>query len=134
MAYTAGMSEADMVARANGEREKLYQRYDHGREPGAEIDPWEDPALDVYQRSDRYGFVHDERLPQKTDPNEAKAKAIEMERVKKWLKMTNKWEDQKTRDVLEKRVFKGIPDKMRSKVSQLEFWYDDIYDKYGICY
>lgn len=110
------MDEAAMVARANEEREKLYQRYDRGREVGADIDPWEDPGFEVYHQTDRYGFIHDKRLPQKTDLNEAKAKQIEMERVKKWLKMTAKWEDRKTREVLEKRVFKGIPDKMRSRV------------------
>lgn len=113
----SGMDEAAMVARANEEREKLYQRYDRGREVGADIDPWEDPAFEVYHQTDRYGFIHDKRLPQKTDLNEAKAKTIEMERVKKWLKMTAKWDDRKTREVLQKRVFKGIPDKMRSRVS-----------------
>lgn len=110
------MDEAAMVARANEEREKLFQRYDRGREAGADIDPWEDPAYEVYHQTDRYGFIHDKRLPQRSDPNEAKARSIEMERVKKWLKMTAKWEDRKTRDVLQKRVFKGIPDKMRSRV------------------
>lgn len=35
------MDEAALVARANEEREKLFLRYDHGREPGADIDPWE---------------------------------------------------------------------------------------------
>lgn len=109
-----------MVARANDEREKLFQRYDHGREPGAEIDEWEDPAFEVYHQTDRYGFIHDKRLPQKTDPNEAKAKAIEMERVKKWLKMTNKWDSKKTMEVLHKRIYKGIPDKMRSGVCKIK--------------
>lgn len=105
-----------MIARANEEREKIFQRYDRGREPGADIDPWEDPGYEVYHQTDRYGFIHDKRLPKKTDPNEEKAKMIEMERVKKWLKMTAKWDSKKTQEVLHKRIFKGIPDKMRSRV------------------
>lgn len=111
------MDEEALVARANEEREKLFLRYDHGREPGANIDPWEDPGFEVYHQTDRYGFIHDKRLPKKTDPNEAKAKQIEMERVKKWLKMTSKWDSKKTTEVLHKRIYKGIPDKMRSRVN-----------------
>lgn len=105
-----------LLRRAIEEREKLFQRYELGREQGAVIDPWEDPGFEVYHQTDRYGFIHDKRLPRKIDPNEAKARAIEMERVKKWLKMTSKWDDKKTREVLHKRICKGIPDKLRSKV------------------
>lgn len=112
------MDEAALVARANEERIKLFQRYDRGREPGAEIDPWEDPAFEIYHQTDRYGFIHDKRLPKKADPNEAKARAIELERVKKWLKMTAKWEDRKTLEVLHRRIYKGIPDRVRTRVSK----------------
>lgn len=28
-----------------------------GREEGAEIDPWEDPAFEVYHVLDRWGFI-----------------------------------------------------------------------------
>jgi len=28
-----------------------------GREEGAEIDEWEDPELEVYHVTDRYGFI-----------------------------------------------------------------------------
>ena len=28
-----------------------------GREEGAQIDPWEDPAFEVYHVTDRYGFI-----------------------------------------------------------------------------
>uniref|UniRef100_A0A1B0CRP3 Rab-GAP TBC domain-containing protein n=1 Tax=Lutzomyia longipalpis TaxID=7200 RepID=A0A1B0CRP3_LUTLO len=107
---------AALIARANEEREKLFQRYEKGREPGAEIDPWEDPGFEVYHQTDRYGFIHDRRLPQKVNPNEAKARAIELERVKKWLKMLNKWNSRETAEKLHSRVYKGIPDKLRSKV------------------
>lgn len=70
----------------------------------------------MYHQTDRYGFIHDKRLPKKTDPNEAKAKQIEMERVKKWLKMTSKWDSKKTTEVLHKRIYKGVPDSLRSRV------------------
>lgn len=113
------LDDEALVARANEERAKLFERYDRGREPGAEIDPWEDPAYEIYHQTDRYGFIHDKRLPKKLDPNETKARAIEMERVKKWLKMLAKWEDKKTKEVTHRRIYKGIPDKLRSRVSDL---------------
>lgn len=108
------MDEKTLIERANEEREKLFQRYDRGREPGNEIDEWEDPGYEVYHQTDRYGFIHDKRLPQKYDANETKAKLIEMERVKKWLKMLSKWESKETSEKLKKRVYKGIPDKLRT--------------------
>lgn len=111
-----GEDEEALIARANEEREKLFLRYDHGREGGVEIDPWEDPGFEVYHQTDRYGFIHDKRLPQKPNPNEQKAKSIELERVKKWLKMLNKWNAKETKEKLRSRVYKGIPDKLRSKV------------------
>ncbi|XP_058822864.1 uncharacterized protein LOC131684205 isoform X2 [Topomyia yanbarensis] len=110
------MDEEALVARAKEERTKIFQRYDLGREAGAVIDPWEDPAFEVYHQTDRYGFIHDKRLPQKHDPHETKANEIEMERVKKWLKMLNKWGDKSALAKLHKRVYKGIPDSLRSRV------------------
>lgn len=43
-----------LVERANEEREKIFLKYERGREPGAEIDPWEDPEFSVYSHTDRY--------------------------------------------------------------------------------
>lgn len=111
--------EEKLLARANEERAKLFQRYDRGREPGAEIDPWEDPGFEIYHQTDRYGFIHDERLPQRADPNEAKARAIEIEREKKWLKMLQRWESKKTAEQLHRRTYKGIPEKLRAMVFNL---------------
>ncbi|XP_055637351.1 uncharacterized protein LOC129776011 isoform X2 [Toxorhynchites rutilus septentrionalis] len=108
------MDEDALIARAKEERAKIFQRYDLGREQGAIIDIWEDPAYEVYHQTDRYGFIHDKRLPQKHDPHETKANEIEMERVKKWLKMLGKWEEKSAK--LHKRVYKGIPDSLRSRV------------------
>ncbi|ETN62314.1 hypothetical protein AND_005994 [Anopheles darlingi] len=120
------MDEESLIARAKEEREKIFQRYDKGREAGAEIDPWEDPQFEVYHQTDRYGFIHDKRLPKKRDPHEAKATEIEMERVKKWIKMlgissdkhapARSWEDRALLAKVRKRVFKGIPEKVRRQV------------------
>lgn len=41
---------------------------------------------------------------------------MEMERVKKWLKMLHSWTSSGTQDKLRKRVFKGVPDKLRGQV------------------
>ena len=38
------MDEETLLARANDERNKLFDKYAKGREPGAEIDRWEDPG------------------------------------------------------------------------------------------
>nr|XP_040224436.2 uncharacterized protein LOC120950468 isoform X1 [Anopheles coluzzii]XP_040224439.2 uncharacterized protein LOC120950468 isoform X1 [Anopheles coluzzii]XP_040224440.2 uncharacterized protein LOC120950468 isoform X1 [Anopheles coluzzii]XP_040224441.2 uncharacterized protein LOC120950468 isoform X1 [Anopheles coluzzii]XP_040224442.2 uncharacterized protein LOC120950468 isoform X1 [Anopheles coluzzii]XP_040224443.2 uncharacterized protein LOC120950468 isoform X1 [Anopheles coluzzii] len=118
------MDEEALIARAKEEREKIFQRYDKGREPGAEIDPWEDPQFEVYHQTDRYGFIHDQRLPRKREPHEAKALEIEMGRVKKWLKLLGHssqpakrpWEDKVVQAKVRKRVFKGIPEKIRGQV------------------
>ncbi|XP_055549800.1 uncharacterized protein LOC129732700 isoform X2 [Wyeomyia smithii] len=110
------MDEDDLIARAKAERAKIFERYEVGRAEGAVIDAWEDPAFEVYHQTDRYGFIHDKRLPQKHDPHETKANEIEMERVKKWLKMLNRWGDKSTLSKLHKRVYKGIPDSLRSQV------------------
>ena len=46
------------------ERREIVAKYDRGREDGAVIDDWEDPKFDVYHKKDRYGFIHDHRLPE----------------------------------------------------------------------
>lgn len=71
-------SKEDFLSDTNSTGEKLFKRYDDGREQ--HIDPWEDPGFELYHQTDRYGFMHDKRLPQKIDPNEKKAQEIEMER------------------------------------------------------
>lgn len=95
------------MQRSAEEREKIFKRYERGREDGAEIDPWEDPQFEVYHATDRYGFIHDKRLPSKIDPNEVKKQQIEMERVKKWLKMIKSWDSAQTKEKLHRRIYKG---------------------------
>nr|CAH7754748.1 unnamed protein product [Callosobruchus chinensis] len=109
------MNEDDLLKRSAEEREKIFKRYEQGRE-GAQIDPWEDPGFEVYHATDRYGFIHDKRLPSKVDPQEAKKVQIEIERQRKWLKMIKNWDSTNTKEKLASRVYKGIPNSLRSDV------------------
>ncbi|CAH1990046.1 unnamed protein product [Acanthoscelides obtectus] len=109
------MNEDDLLKRSAEEREKIFKRYEQGRE-GAQIDPWEDPGFEVYHATDRYGFIHDKRLPSKVDPQEAKKVQIEIERQRKWLKMIKNWDSTHTKEKLASRVYKGIPNSLRSDV------------------
>ncbi|XP_044747169.1 USP6 N-terminal-like protein [Coccinella septempunctata] len=108
------MNEEELLQRAIEERDKLFKRYEQGREGGAEIDPWEDPGFEVYHATDRYGFIHDKRLPSKVDIHETKKLQIEVERQKKWLKMLKDWNHTLASEKLHTRVYKGIPDSLRS--------------------
>ncbi|XP_047096814.1 USP6 N-terminal-like protein isoform X1 [Schistocerca piceifrons] len=110
------MSEEELLQRAAEERASIVSRYKKGRENGAQIDPWEDPAFEIYHVTDRHGFIHDKRLPAKAGPNEARQIQIEMERVKKWLKMINSWETAVTTEKMRRRLFKGIPNSLRGQV------------------
>jgi hypothetical protein len=51
------MNEEELLRRAAEERELIVGRYSRGREDGAQIDPWEDPAFEIYHATDRYGFI-----------------------------------------------------------------------------
>ncbi|XP_017892525.1 USP6 N-terminal-like protein [Ceratina calcarata] len=110
------MNEDELLKRSAAERDRIFSCYDRGRENGAEIDPWEDPTYEVYHTTDRYGFIHDKRLPQKPDPNEIKSHRVEMERLKKWEKMTKQWDSSATKEKLRRRVYKGIPNRFRGQV------------------
>ncbi|XP_069688330.1 USP6 N-terminal-like protein isoform X3 [Periplaneta americana] len=114
------MNEEELLRRAAEERALIVSRYSRGREEGAQIDPWEDPGFEIYHATDRYGFIHDKRLPQKADPHELRLRQVEMERVKKWLKMLKNWETMSTSEKLRRRIYKGIPNSLRGQVwSQL---------------
>lgn len=108
------MSEEELLQRAAEERETIVGRYRHGRENGAQIDPWEDPAFEIYHVTDRHGFIHDKRLPSKVD-SEKRQVQVEMERVKKWLKMLHTWETSVNSDKMRRRLYKGLPDSIRGQ-------------------
>lgn len=62
-------------------------------------------------------FCHsDKRLPQKPDPYEVKLHHVEMERLKKWEKMTKQWDSASTKEKLRRRIYKGIPNRFRGQV------------------
>lgn len=44
--------DADLVNRAAEEREKIFERYDLGRQ--GPVDPWEEPDYSIYEMVDRW--------------------------------------------------------------------------------
>lgn len=65
-----------------------------------------------------FGFVHDQKSPSLQDDKKSLEKRLEVlaQREKKWIKMLSKWESKSTREKLPKRIYKGIPDKVRNVV------------------
>lgn len=110
------LTELEEIQRAAKERADIVAKYDKGREEGAQIDPWEDPGFEVYHVTDRYGFIHDQHLPSVPDAVEAKQNAVELERTKKWVKMTKNWDKYYPGEKMVRRVYKGIPDSLRGEV------------------
>lgn len=52
------MNEEALLARASEERERIFQRYERGRENlVGQIDPWEDPEFEEYHKTDRYETI-----------------------------------------------------------------------------
>ncbi|KAH8384731.1 hypothetical protein KR093_006490, partial [Drosophila rubida] len=100
-----------LVKRAEDEREDIFKRYELGLDPNNVVDSWENPTFEIYHITDKYGFMHDSRLPSSRDSQEVQRTKIELERDKKWVKMLNHWPP--PQDKLHKRVYKGIPDRMR---------------------
>lgn len=41
---------------------------------------------------------------------------VEMERLKKWEKMTKQWDSASTKEKLRRRIYKGIPNRFRGQV------------------
>jgi USP6 N-terminal-like protein len=66
----------------------------------------------------RYGFVHDQKIPSPEDDKKTLEKKLEVlaQREKKWIKMLSKWDSKSTKEKLGKRIYKGIPDKVRNVV------------------
>ncbi|CAG7722992.1 unnamed protein product [Allacma fusca] len=131
-------TEDEWIDKAEEERLGIIAKYDKGREKGAQIDPWEDPAFEIYHVTDAYGFIHDNRLPLKSNPDEIKRKNTELERVDKWLKMLKAWDKYKNGEKLKKRTYKGIPNKLRgeawAKLLELQTLKDQQKGKYEEMY
>jgi len=114
------ISEAEVLARNREERRQIVTRYDQGREDGTVIDDWEDPKLEIYHTQDRFGFIHDQRLPATLGRTEKEQKQLEkeMSRVDKWVKMQLKEQNwfpggSRYHDKMVDRVWKGVPERMR---------------------
>ncbi|XP_073514490.1 uncharacterized protein [Phyllobates terribilis] len=108
----------DIEALIAQERADIISKYERGRQPGAEIDPWEDADFDLYKVTDRFGFLHEHELPSRTAAEE-KQKLQEIERVDKWLKMLKKWTKYRNSEKMFRRVYKGIPLQVRGQVWSL---------------
>ncbi|KAH8402340.1 hypothetical protein KR009_011433 [Drosophila setifemur] len=107
---TDGEQQDALVKRAEDEREDIFRRYALGLDPTNVVDSWENPTYEIYHITDKYGFMHDSRLPTTRDASEVHRTKIEVERFKKWVKMLDHWPPP---DKVHKRVYKGIPDRMR---------------------
>jgi len=55
--------DSEILERSRIERAQIVAKYDKGRDKGAVIDEWEDPKFEDYHKRDRFGFIHDQRLP-----------------------------------------------------------------------
>ncbi|XP_017146388.1 USP6 N-terminal-like protein isoform X1 [Drosophila miranda] len=108
---TDGDQREALVRRAEDEREEIVKRYELGLDPTNIVDPWENPTFEIYHITDKYGFMHDSRLPTTRDSQEMQLTKIELERDKKWMKMLAKWPP--PQDKLHTRVYKGIPKAVR---------------------
>lgn len=83
----------------------------------SEINEWEDPEYEIYHATDRYGFVHGNRLPEKLSEYETKLLAQENNRLNKWVKMLKSWEQFfPNSEKLRSRTYKGVPNRMRGEV------------------
>ncbi|KAH7933066.1 hypothetical protein HPB49_007725 [Dermacentor silvarum] len=91
---SGNLTEAEILERAAEERAAIVARYDRGRDKDnvAQIDPWEDPKFELYHVTDKYGFIHNERLPEKYTVHEAKVRDQENVRLNKWRKMLESWD------------------------------------------
>lgn len=47
------MDEEILLIRAKEEREQIFERYAKGRQTDNSIEPWEDPSLEFYHRTDK---------------------------------------------------------------------------------
>lgn len=96
------------------ERVSILAKYDKGRADDAVIEDWEDPDFSVYKSTDRYGFMHKQKLPDVLVP--PKVVELERERSLKWGKMLRNWEKFHGSETLYKRIYKGIPNSVRGQV------------------
>ncbi|MEE6481586.1 hypothetical protein FKM82_012911 [Ascaphus truei] len=110
-------AEQDAAIKAAIERAEIVAKYDKGRE-GAKIEPWEDADYLLYKVTDRFGFLHEQELPD-YDVVTERQKHLEIERTTKWLKMLKGWDKYKNSEKLNRRIYKGMPLQLRGQVWSL---------------
>ncbi|CAD5211056.1 unnamed protein product [Bursaphelenchus okinawaensis] len=91
------------------EREQIVDKYEKGPEQ-AGIDPWENPNFELYEKTDRFGFIHKEGLTKQEI--ERKEQIKERKRCLKWDAMYKEWEHREPTKMRE-RIWKGIPESYR---------------------
>ncbi|VDD91799.1 unnamed protein product [Enterobius vermicularis] len=97
------------------ERSTIVEKYEKG--PEQVVEEWENPTFELYRVTDRYGFVHkDESTNSASEAAERKRIAKETSREHKWLNMMARWNEGKRVPKLASRVWKGVPEKLRSVV------------------
>lgn len=116
-------NESEILERSRIEREQIVAKYDKGRDKGAVIDEWEDPKFEDYHKRDRFGFIHDQRLPDVGKRNEIEKKQLQVERNRsmKWVEMMKKSQHffdpaAKHREKMINRIYKGVPDSVRGQL------------------
>lgn len=74
--------------------------------------------MNLQMSSCRFGFVHDQKIQSPQEDKKTLEKRLEVlaQREKKWIKMLSKWGSKSTNEKLHKRIYKGIPDKVRNVV------------------
>ncbi|XP_031616395.1 USP6 N-terminal-like protein isoform X2 [Contarinia nasturtii] len=112
------MNENELLLRAKEERDEIFDRYDKGRDSSNYINSWEDTKFEVYHRADRYGFIQNDRNANDINNsvnNNQYERTIELSliREKKWLSMLSRWNKTSTQEKLKRRIYKGIPNKLR---------------------
>ncbi|KHN83375.1 USP6 N-terminal-like protein [Toxocara canis] len=97
------------------ERSAIVEKYEKGAEQV--VEEWENPDFELYKTTDRYGFVHKNgEVLSPSEVDEKRRVAKEASRERKWLRMMAAWKAGKTVEKLRERVWKGVPEKLRSVV------------------
>lgn len=91
--------------------------------------------LSVASFSDKNDKHYSDEATKETS-NNAQVK-VEMERVKKWVKMISQWDQVLNSEKLRRRVFKGIPNSLRgrvwSKMLDIDRHKEEQQGKYQVC-
>ncbi|CAF0798358.1 unnamed protein product [Brachionus calyciflorus] len=108
--------------RIERDRQEINAAYDNGY--SNDVNDPELNSAELQDRIDKYGFIHNSKLPPQLTETELKRNNIEKLREQKWRSMIKEWpkhyssNKQKYSDKLVSRIFKGIPNSMRNAAWQ----------------